>query len=268
MMQISVLFLISFFLNPSLSEDAVDENMGTHQLMRLVDLLTVHECEELLLTLSHPEENIFNQLDRLSEEKNVLRLPSRRQRDLDKDFHCRPALIDWLQSFGKQTYLNRLSRALQQIRRTDIAIEVGKNINQDKALSMQRYVEEYHERINKMQSNLPQTQAEAEHHEEMPCCSEKQERSLTLEDLDLVVKRNPVPPYQHCMLDAAKPLIYGLILGFGSALLVGMSLLVIVPHLYLCGFSRKFNFKSQHQLQNIQCYSSTLSERILLKQEH
>lgn len=54
--------------------------MGKHQLMRLVDLLTVHECEELLLALSQPEENIFNQLQRLSEENN--RLPFRRPRDL------------------------------------------------------------------------------------------------------------------------------------------------------------------------------------------
>lgn len=45
-------------------------------------------------------------------------------------------------------------------------VEMGKNINQDKTLAMQRYVEEYHEQINKMASHVAPSQAEETSHEE------------------------------------------------------------------------------------------------------
>lgn len=35
---------------------------------------------------------------------------------------CRAALTDWLVKYGEQTYYDRLSRALQHIGRTDIAM--------------------------------------------------------------------------------------------------------------------------------------------------
>lgn len=40
----------------------------------------------------------------------------------DQQAPCRSALKDWLQIHGKEIYYDRLSRALQQIGRTDIAI--------------------------------------------------------------------------------------------------------------------------------------------------
>ncbi len=40
----------------------------------------------------------------------------------DQQAPCRSALKDWLQIHGKQIYYDRLSRALQKIGRTDIAI--------------------------------------------------------------------------------------------------------------------------------------------------
>lgn len=64
---------------------SVEEDLGSHQLQRLVDLLTVHECEELLMRLSKPEEHIFSQLNHLSEETNQFSLPSRRPRDTGID---------------------------------------------------------------------------------------------------------------------------------------------------------------------------------------
>lgn len=56
-------------------------DLGSHQLQRLVDLLTVHECEELLMTLSNPVENTFSQLNCLSEETNQFRQMPRTPRD-------------------------------------------------------------------------------------------------------------------------------------------------------------------------------------------
>uniref|UniRef100_W5K1F9 Si:ch211-226m16.3 n=1 Tax=Astyanax mexicanus TaxID=7994 RepID=W5K1F9_ASTMX len=171
------------------------EELGSHQLQRLVDLLTVHECEELFLALTNPEEKVFKQLERLSAEKNP------------KETHCHPALTDWLRIHGEQTYYDRLSLALQQIGRTDIAI-VGKNLNQDKTLGLQRYVEEYHEQVNKM-------------------------RSLSWKDLDLVVERQLVPPYQRQFLDGAWPLLYGLIFGFVAALGVGLPVMLFTMRICL-----------------------------------
>lgn len=57
------------------------EDIGAHQIERLVELLTSKECEDLLFTLSHPEENIFQRLERLSPEKNQLHVKPRTKRD-------------------------------------------------------------------------------------------------------------------------------------------------------------------------------------------
>lgn len=58
----------------------VAEDISVYQLERLVELLTSKECEDLLLTLSHPEENVFQQLERLSAENNQLDLKPRVKR--------------------------------------------------------------------------------------------------------------------------------------------------------------------------------------------
>lgn len=59
----------------------VAEDIGVHQIERLVELLSLKECEDLLLTLSHPEESIFQHLERLSPEKNRLNIKKRVKRD-------------------------------------------------------------------------------------------------------------------------------------------------------------------------------------------
>ena len=57
------------------------EDIGVHQLERLVELLTSSECKDLLSVLSHSEENIFQRLDHLSPEKNQLDLKPRAKRE-------------------------------------------------------------------------------------------------------------------------------------------------------------------------------------------
>lgn len=47
-----------------------------------------------------------------------------------------------------------------------ISLEMGKNINQDKTLAMQRYVEEYHEQVNKMAFYLTDDQTTETSHKE------------------------------------------------------------------------------------------------------
>ncbi|XP_041801821.1 transmembrane and death domain protein 1-like isoform X2 [Chelmon rostratus] len=157
--------LLAFLLlGSTLGEDTVAEDISVHQLQRFVELLTQKECEDLLLALSHPEENIFQHLESLSPEKNQLDLKPRGKRDTssaaDSEAQCRTALTDWLLKYGEQTYYDRLSRALQHIGRTDIAIEVGKNINQDKLLRLERYVEDYHKYVSSL--NVPPVQTDTD----------------------------------------------------------------------------------------------------------
>ncbi|XP_047433870.1 transmembrane and death domain protein 1-like [Mugil cephalus] len=225
-------FSVCLLLSSTLGEDTVAEDIGDHQLERLVELLTSKECEDLLFALSHPEENIFRHLERLSPEKNQLDVKARAKRDAssaeDSEAQCRAALTDWLLRYGEETYYDRLSRALQHIGRTDIAIEVGKNINQDKSLSLKRYVEGYHKYVKSLNAAPVESDAKEHAHQRV---RKRQVKDLTWRDLDLIVERAPVPLYQKGPLDVVLPLLYGMLLGFGGTLLAGLSLLLVVVHI-------------------------------------
>lgn len=56
-------------------------------------------------------------------------------------------------------------------------------------------------------------------------------RDLTWRDLDLIVERAPVAPYQKGPLDVALPFLYGILLGFGGTLLVGVSIFLVILHI-------------------------------------
>ncbi|GAA6216642.1 uncharacterized protein LOC108882434 isoform X1 [Lates japonicus] len=229
------LFFIFLPLRSTLGEDTVAEDIGVHQLERLVELLTSTECEDLLFALSHPEENIFQHLERLSAEKNQLDLKPRAKRDtspaVDSEAQCRTALTDWLLRYGEQTYYDRLSRALQHIGRTDIAIEVGKNINQDKAMSLKRYADDYHKYVSSLNLNPSVQSDETDHQHAGKRVRKRKVSDLTWQDLDLIVERVPVSPYQRGPLDVALPLLYGILLGFGGTLLAGVFILLIIIHI-------------------------------------
>ncbi|XP_061590631.1 transmembrane and death domain protein 1-like [Cololabis saira] len=225
-MKVWTLLLCFLFVRQSWTsgEDTVAEDIGVHQLERLVELLTSRECEDLLAALSHPEENIFQHLDRLSPDKNKLDLKPRAKRDTsaaDSGTQCRAALTDWLLKYGEKTYYDRLSRALQHIGRTDIAIEMGKNINQDKALSLKRFVEDYHKYVNSL--NVPKKRQRG--HKRL---RKTWVKDLTWQDLDLVLERAPLPLYLRGPLDVFLPLFYGLVLGSAGVLLAGVSVLLII----------------------------------------
>ncbi|XP_026187338.1 transmembrane and death domain protein 1 [Mastacembelus armatus] len=225
------LFFIFLLQSTTFGEDTVAEDISAHQVQRLVELLTSKECEDLLFTLSHPEENIFQHLEHLSAENNQLDHNTRAKRDTssaeDSEAQCRTALTDWLLRYGEQTYYDRLSRALQHIGRTDVAIEVGKNINQDKALSLKRYVEDYHKYVNSL--NVPSIQSDAKEHQHAGQRIRKRTvRDLTSRDLDLIVEQAPVPLYEKGPLDVALPLLYGILLGFGGTLLAGIFILLVI----------------------------------------
>ena len=55
------------------------EDLGRHQLKRLVELLTLRECQDLRAGLARPEEDVLAHLQRLSPENNDLGLQRRRR---------------------------------------------------------------------------------------------------------------------------------------------------------------------------------------------
>ncbi|XP_029975377.1 transmembrane and death domain protein 1 [Salarias fasciatus] len=229
------LFCIFLLADSMVGEDTVAEDIGVHQLERLVEMLTPTECEDLLAALSQPEEDIFQHLERLTPEKNDLDLKPRAKRDTaeaaDSEAQCRTALTDWLLRHGEETYYDRLTRALQRIGRTDVAIEVGKNINQEKALSLKRYVEDYHKYVNSL--NLKSLKFNTKTHRDAGRKVKRRKvRDLTWRDLDLIVQRAAVPPYQKGLLDVVLPLVCGLLAGFGATLVLGVSLSLIT--VYIC----------------------------------
>ncbi|KAL6119495.1 uncharacterized protein ACO6RY_04051 [Pungitius sinensis] len=235
----SFLFLFFLLLSPTLGEDTVADDIGVHQLERLVELLTSGECEDLLTALSHPEENIFQRIERLSPETNPLdpRAPKPRAKReaspaADDEARCRLALTDWMLRHGQQTYYDRLSRALQHVGRTDIALEVGKNINQDKALKIKRYVEDYHKYVNSLNIPGEQPDSEDQQHDAPHTVKKRRARPLTARDLDLVVERSPVPVYQKGLSDVALPLLWGILLGFGGTLVLGTCIVLVAVHIW------------------------------------
>ncbi|XP_024149763.1 transmembrane and death domain protein 1 isoform X1 [Oryzias melastigma] len=201
-------------------EDTVAEDISVHQLERLVELLTFKECEDLLVALSNPEENIFQHLHLLSPENNPLGLQPRAKRDTssaaDDETQCRTALTGWIVENGERTYYDRLSRALQHIGRTDIAIEVGKNINQDKALSLKRYVEDYHKYV--MSLNLPSVREATRTHQRA------HQRASNRAGNDL-----PGPDLVQQGLSAVVvPFLYGALLAIGVTLLAAFLFFIIL----------------------------------------
>ncbi|CAL8367038.1 unnamed protein product [Lota lota] len=218
-----LLFFLFLLLIPCNGEETVAEDVGVHQIDRLVELLTSTECRDLLSALSSPEENIFQHLKRLLPENNHLDLEPRVRRDASaadaREAECRTALTHWLLRNGEQIYYDRLSRALQHIGRSDIAVEVGKNINQDKSLSLKRYIEGYHKHASRLKT-LPTHPEKGRQPREGLKKTPRTVRDLTWRDLDLVLERAPVLLHRRGVLDGAWPLLYGLLLGVGGTFLI------------------------------------------------
>ncbi|XP_066559741.1 transmembrane and death domain protein 1 [Amia ocellicauda] len=195
---------------------------------RIAELLTPGECQDLHSALTSPEEDIFQRMERLSAENNDLEIPERVRRDIITEEQCKTTLTEWLLAHGDQMYYDRLLRALQRIGRTDIALEVGKNINQEKSLNLLKYVEGYHKQAEAMQSPLiqkdpsPQTDSQR---------TAREITEMSWSDMELIVEREQLPPYSKQLRDGLKPLFYGIILGFTGAFLLGGVIVLFALHI-------------------------------------
>ncbi|XP_061645660.1 transmembrane and death domain protein 1-like isoform X3 [Phyllopteryx taeniolatus] len=211
-------------------EDTVGEEIGVHQLERLVELLTPSECEDLLVALSQAEENILERI--VKRDTSSLK---------ESEAKCRKDLRDWLQKYGREIYFDRLTWALHHIDRTDIAVELGKNINQDTILNLKRYAEGYHELFKSMNSQEAEPETGGKKRQ-------KRASDLTWRDLDLIVERPPVPAYSKGPLDVALPVLYGILLGFGGTLLATVATLFAILRI-----SRR---SQQRRRPRVTCYPS------------
>ncbi|XP_029102313.1 transmembrane and death domain protein 1 [Scleropages formosus] len=227
----TLMVLLFLLLSPGLAEDTVAEDLNVQQLSQMVELLTAEECKNFLDLLSHREESILQRIERLSPKAGQLPLPNgslRRRRTAGQKTLCQDSLLEWLLAHGKQIYYDRLSRTLMQIGRTDIAKEVAKNINQDKILSLQRYVEGYHQSMAAAESSLVQP-VETRSQKAETQGTERQVRDPR--DLELVVVHERRPPYSRHLLTGTLPLVYGILLGFLGTILTGVPIVLFVLHI-------------------------------------
>ncbi|XP_072569687.1 transmembrane and death domain protein 1 isoform X3 [Paramormyrops kingsleyae] len=137
---------------------------------------------------------------------------------------CNVVLMRWLVKNGKQIYFDRLYRALQQIGRTDIAKEMGKNINQDKILNLHRYVDGYHEYVKGIKSTL----LEIDQHPQAEFEAIREGRDLTQSILRPATEHMQPPPYDRHPLDGVLPLLNGFLISVAGSVLVGLAILLFI----------------------------------------
>ncbi|XP_074835573.1 transmembrane and death domain protein 1 [Carettochelys insculpta] len=202
-------------------EDTAADDIGIHMMGRLSELLSLEECHDVYTLITGPEENMEEVLEQLSEAKNPIR--SRRRRDIVSAGQCKEALTQWLVAEGDTVYWDRLSRALRHIGRPDVAQELGKNLNQDKNLELQRNVEEYHKTVEHLTSSLlleeDEKYGEMMQHRRARRAGGKSHRGHgsqqdRWDDINLIIKRKPLPPYNRSLFEWVSPLASGFLGGF------------------------------------------------------
>ncbi|XP_067321657.1 transmembrane and death domain protein 1 [Anolis sagrei] len=213
--RVALLLLVA----PALGDDTVADDIGSHMMGRISELLSPEECQAFNTKLLGPEENMREELDRLLEEKNPI--GARRRRDIISTQQCKETLDRWLQTEGDTMYWDRLSRALQDIGRPDVSMELGKNLNQDKNLEIKKNVEEYHETVKHLTSSLLLEENEMGMGEESSGqgrarrkASNTRRALRSLDELELLIQRMPLPPYDRSLFEWVKPVATGAIGGF------------------------------------------------------
>lgn len=211
---------LSLLALPALCDDTVADDIGAHTMARISELLSPEECQAFHLKLLGPEENVKDELERLSEKNNPIgrRRRRRRRRDIITTAQCQETLQRWLETEGDTMYWDRLSRALQLIGRADVALELGKNLNQDKNLEIKKNVEEYHETVKHLTSSLlldegPEGSAQGRQRREGRGSAPPLEPG-EWDGLELIVERKARPPYNRSLFEWATPLATGVLSGF------------------------------------------------------
>ncbi|XP_036255639.1 transmembrane and death domain protein 1 [Molothrus ater] len=188
------------------ADDSVAASVGRHSLGRIAELLAGPECRQLRAELnSLEEEPDIPELEEPGEEKEEEK-PARRRRGSRSSRGCSEALRHWLATAGEATTWDRLVRALHHIGRSDIARELGKNLNQDRSLELRRNVEGYRRSVQHLSS--------AQLRPAVP-----RGRRAPLAAVLLFQRRRP-PRYSRGLLGWVPPLVLGVLGAFVSSVLL------------------------------------------------
>ncbi|KAJ7317861.1 hypothetical protein JRQ81_004023 [Phrynocephalus forsythii] len=228
LVRIALVFLVA----PARCDDTVADDISSHMMGRISELLSPEECQAFYAKLRAPEENVREELDRLSEKRNPIQ--ARRRRDIISVEQCKDTLSHWLQTEGDTMYWDRLSRSLQAIGRPDVSVELGKNLNQDKNLEMKKNVEEYHKTVKHLTSSLLLEENERDlmsRKEEERSGQGRQRRegqdvrskfkSGEWDELELIIEKKPLPPYGRSLFEWFTPVAAGVIGGFLTSFILG-----------------------------------------------
>ncbi|KAM6308067.1 transmembrane and death domain protein 1 [Podargus strigoides] len=193
-------------------EDTVAASVGRHTMSRIAELLSPSECHELRGRLAGPEGDLGEQeLEQLSEENNPILRRHRRAAPAG----CWGALRAWLGAAGQVTTWDRLARGLRQIGRSDIALELGKNLNQDRSLELRRNVEAYARGLKHLSSPLlPPPRRHRARGRRAPSGGHLG---------DLRFERWRPPPYTRSLLGWVGPVVWGILGGFLASVLFAVA---------------------------------------------
>lgn len=123
-------------------DDTVAATVGRHTMARMGELLAGPECHQLRAELDSPDEELEVPQEPGAEPEPEP-IPARHRRSPRGHRGCSESLRQWLETAGEVTTWDRLVRALHHIGRSDIARELGKNLNQDRSLELRTNVEGY-----------------------------------------------------------------------------------------------------------------------------
>lgn len=190
-------------------EDALDRDT----MSRIAELLSPSECRRLHRWLAEPEEALVEQeLEQLSEEKNPIHRRPRRRRGLAA---CSKVLWNWLGTAGEAVTWDRLARGLRHVGRSDIAQELGKNLNQDLSLELRKNVEGYSRARHHLAASPP---PDSKRHG-----GERAKRAPDRDPGDLRFERRPPLPYTRSLLGWVGPVVSGVLAGFFASVFLSVA---------------------------------------------
>ncbi|XP_056370995.1 transmembrane and death domain protein 1 [Oenanthe melanoleuca] len=183
-------------------DDTVAASVGRHTMGRIAELLGSSECRQLQAELESPEEEL--ELPEPPQPEGIV--PGRRRRDSRGQRGCSEALRFWLVTAGEVTTWDRLVRALRHIGRSDIAGELGKNLNQDRSLELRRNVERYGSSVQHLSSRQLQPAGPRARRAPLPG--------------EMLFERHPPSQYSRGLLGWLRPVALGVLGAFLTSVLL------------------------------------------------
>ncbi|XP_063304827.1 transmembrane and death domain protein 1-like [Pelobates fuscus] len=228
-MDLYIVLVVLFPLwNCVVCEDTAADDIGPHMVIRIAELLSPEECQDFISRINRPEDDLVKKVSNLSPKR-------RRRREIVTKEQCLATLQKWFDEKGESVYWDRISTILYQVGRPDVSKELGRNLNQDKILEIEKNADEYKQKMLDSSLLLP--------NEEFSEIDARQRDVFNFEDMDwdLIIERKPRPPYQRALTEWCWYMLYGVIIGFlGGAVMVVMIYLLLFRVLKIDGRERDF----------------------------